>query len=90
MKKILGLISIFIPTVLTVLIINFLFDIVSLKIQGLPIIMPFVLCPIGAVFGFIGYRINKDKIALVGIIFNIVLFIFPILYHVLGTLIGGV
>ncbi|MGE7186068.1 hypothetical protein ACQKKK_19490 [Peribacillus sp. NPDC006672] len=90
MKKILGLISILIPTVLTIFIINFLFDIVSLKIQGLPIIMPFVLCPIGAVLGFVGYRMNRDKIALVGIIFNIVLFIFPILYNVIATLILGV
>lgn len=86
MKKIVGFTSVFIPTVLTVLIINFLFDIVSLKIQGLPIVFPFLLCPLGAILGFIGYKMSRDKLSLVGIIFNIALFVFPILYNVIGTL----
>ena len=89
MKKILGLISVLIPTVLAVFIINFLFDIISLDIQGLPIVLPFILCPLGAALGFLGYKMNQDKISLVGIIFNIILFVFPILYNIIVILTQG-
>lgn len=89
MKKTLGLISVLIPTVLAVFIINFLFDIISLNIQGLPIILPFILCPLGVALGFLGYKMNQDKISLVGIIFNIILFVFPILYNIIVILTQG-
>ncbi|MDM5212993.1 hypothetical protein QUF94_16365 [Peribacillus sp. NJ4] len=89
MQKIPGLISILIPSVLTLLIINFLFDIVSLKIQGMPLVFPFILCPIGAILGSVGYKMNRDKLSLVGIIFNIILFLFPILYNIVAILTQG-
>ncbi|WP_350301393.1 hypothetical protein [Peribacillus frigoritolerans] len=89
MQKIPGLISVLIPSVLTLLIINFLFDIVSLKIQGMPLVFPFILCPIGAIFGFVGYKMNRDKLSLAGIIFNIILFLFPILYNIVAILTQG-
>ncbi|WP_338749061.1 hypothetical protein [Bacillus sp. FJAT-52991] len=89
MKKILGITSVFIPAVLALFIINFLFDIVTLKIQGLPLVLPFVLCPVGAIFGFVGYKMNRDKLSFTGIIFNIILFVFPVIYNVMVTLIQG-
>lgn len=89
MKKTLGVMSILTPTVLTIFIINFLFDIVSIKIQGLPIVIPFILCPIGAALGFTEYYINRDKISSVGLFFNIILLVFPILYNIIGALIQG-
>ncbi|WP_270181265.1 hypothetical protein [Alkalihalobacillus sp. CinArs1] len=90
MKKTLSLISIIIPIVLSVLIINFLLDGIALRIQGLPIVLPIVLCPVGAAFGVMGYRMNKDHLSRIGIIFNLVLFIFPIAYNIVGTLSHGV
>ena len=46
-KNVIGLISILIPIVTTVLIINFLLDIVTLeKIEGLPLFLPFIVGPI--------------------------------------------
>lgn len=89
MKSILGFLSVLIPSVLTVFIINFLFEIVPLKIQGLPIVLPFIVCPVGAILGFFSYTINRNKLALFGLIFNIVLFIFPVLFNVIATVIGG-
>ncbi|MGG4265885.1 hypothetical protein [Peribacillus simplex] len=89
MQKIPGLISILIPSVLTLLIINFLFDIFSLKIQGMPLVFPFILCPIGAILGFVGHQMRRDKLSLVGIIFNIILFLFPILFNIVATITLG-
>ncbi|WP_027953785.1 hypothetical protein [Halobacillus kuroshimensis] len=89
-KKMLSVGSILIPTVLTILIVNFLFGIVPLNIQGLPINLPFILCPIGAVLGLIGYKMNRDNLARAGMIFNIGLFLFPIAFNIIGTLSGGV
>lgn len=89
LKPILGFISALIPTVLSVFIINFLFDIVPLKIQGLPIVLPFALCPIGAIVGFFGYTQNRNKLALFGLIFNGILFIFPVIFNIIATVIGG-
>lgn len=86
----LGVLSILFPIVLGLLILNFFTDIIPLeKIQGLPVLMPLFLYPFGAVIGFLGYKRNRDTLSLVGIIANVVLFLFPIFYHILGTLIMG-
>ncbi|MYL39161.1 hypothetical protein GLV97_15200 [Halobacillus litoralis] len=89
-KKLISVGSILIPTVLTILIVNFLFDIVPLNIQGLPLVLPFVICPIGAALGLIGYKMNRDNLARAGMIFNIGLFLFPIAFNIIGTVSGGV
>ena len=88
---VLGLLSVLLPVVIALLIINFFTGIIIMdQLQGLPIIMPLFICPIGAVLGFVSYRANKNKLSLIGIIANILLFLFPIVYNVLGTLIMGV
>ncbi|MDQ0159482.1 hypothetical protein [Alkalibacillus salilacus] len=90
-KSLLGVVSTIIPFVLLVLIINFFLGLVPIdKIQGLPLIFPIILCPIGAIIGFVSYRLHKDKLSLIGIVFNIILFLFPIVYHVFGILAFGV
>ncbi|MEN1938931.1 hypothetical protein AAIE21_26260 [Paenibacillus sp. 102] len=90
-NSILGGISITIAVILAALVINFLTGLVPLeKIQGLPMIMPFPIAPIGAIIGFIGYRMNKDKLSLWGIILNIVMFLVPIVYNIVATLLFGV
>ncbi|WP_271399310.1 hypothetical protein [Salinicoccus roseus] len=89
--NILGVISILIPTILSILILNFFLGIIPTeKFQGMPLIMPIILCPIGAIIGSIGYKYRKDRISKAGVIFNVILFLFPITYNILVTLIFGV
>ncbi|SFC84195.1 hypothetical protein SAMN04488168_110103 [Bacillus sp. 491mf] len=89
-SSVLGGISSVFAVVLAALVINFLTGIVPLdKLQGLPIVMPLILAPIGAIIGFVGYSMNKDKLSLWGIIFNIVMFLVPIVYNVVATLVFG-
>lgn len=52
--------------------------------------MPFIIAPIGAIIGFVGYRMNKDTWSLWGIILNIVMFLVPIVYNVVAILFFGV
>ncbi|MGG3574610.1 hypothetical protein ABES25_05680 [Bacillus gobiensis] len=87
---IIELISIIIPSVLTLLIINSFTEIVPLKIQVLPIIMPILFCPIGELLGFISYKKYRDKLSLVGIVFNIVLFLFSAFYPIIAVFLFGV
>ncbi|MFD2705847.1 hypothetical protein [Salibacterium lacus] len=90
-KRITGVVSVGIPLLLLFLILNFFSGLIPMdNMQGLPVILPIFLCPIGAVIGFVSYRLYKDKWSLIGIVFNIVMFLFPILYHVIGTVIFGV
>lgn len=90
-SSILGGISIAIAVILAALVINFLTGLVPLeKIQGLPIIMPFIIAPIGVIIGFVGYRMNKDTWSLWGIILNIVMFLVPIVYNIVAILFFGV
>ncbi|TYR81310.1 hypothetical protein FZC66_05475 [Priestia megaterium] len=85
-----GLISILIPTVTAIFVLNFLLAVVPIpKMEGLPLIFPIFLCPIGLLFAFIGYIQNKDGLSLLGIILNLILFLFPIVYHIFGTLLFG-
>lgn len=87
----LGVLSIFFPIVLGLLILNFFTNIIPLdKLQGLPVLMPLFLCPFGAVIGLLGYKRNRDTLSLVGIIANIILFLFPVFHHILGTILMGV
>lgn len=91
LSHILGAVSVLIPFLLLVLIINFFAGVVAIgEFSGLPILMPIILCPIGAVIGLAAYRLNKDKLSLTGIVLNMILFLIPILYHLIGTVIFGV
>lgn len=90
-RNLAGIVSILIPLLLLLLIINFFLGLAPIeKIQGLPVIMPIILCPIGAAIGFVSYRMQRDMLSLIGMISNFILFLFPILYHVIGTLLFGV
>ncbi|MEZ2459011.1 hypothetical protein ACBR55_10570 [Salinicoccus roseus] len=89
--SILGVVSVLIPLILSILILNFFLEIVTNeKIQGLPLILPLFLCPVGTVVGAVGYGYRKDQISRIGIISNIILFLFPIAYNIFATLIFGV
>ncbi|MBU8919152.1 hypothetical protein BGM25_24220 [Bacillus sp. FJAT-29953] len=72
-------------------IVNFLFDIITLeKIQGLPIFFPFIFCSVGLFFASKAFQIKRSSMALGAIIANSVLFLFPFIYMMGGTLIFGV
>lgn len=91
MKLALKIFSIFVPSLLTLLIINRLFDIIYIpKIEGLPLLLPLVLCPIPAIIAFVTYYIDRDKLSLIGIIFNLLLFVlFPFGYGIIVTFLFG-
>ncbi|QSX23936.1 hypothetical protein [Priestia megaterium] len=89
--NILGVLSIIIALTMTLLIVNFLSGFIEIKdLQGLPILVPAFVAPFSAACGIIGYFLNRGKISLFGIIFNIILFLVPFVYMILGTLFLGV
>ncbi|MFB6466783.1 hypothetical protein ACE38V_08135 [Cytobacillus sp. Hz8] len=74
-----------------IFIVNFMFDITTLeKIQGLPVFFPLVFCSLGLFFASKAYQIKKSALTLGAIIANSVLFLFPFIYMIGGTLIFGV
>lgn len=73
-----------------IFIVNFFFDIITLKkIQGLPIFFPLIFCFIGLFFASKAYSIQKSALTLSVIIANLVLFLFPFIYMIGGTLLFG-
>lgn len=74
-----------------ILIFNFLFNIVPLeKIQGMPVFLPLLFCPIGIFFALRAYTTRKRAISFIGAIANGLLFLFPIMYMIIGTALFGV
>lgn len=74
-----------------IFIVNFMFDITTLeKIQGLPVFFPLVFCSLGLFFASKAYQIKKSALTLGAIIANSVLFLFPFIYMIGGTLIFDV
>ncbi|WP_318011127.1 hypothetical protein [Clostridium sp. FP2] len=89
-KSVNGKISIGISIILILLILNLIFEIMPIrKIEGLPILLPLFISPIGILLGIIPLRIHKDKLALIGVITNMLLWLVPIAYFTIGTLIFG-
>ncbi len=85
-----SVISLAIPIVVTILIINVFFGLFPLpKLQGLSVMFPIFSSPLGIILGFIGLRKYKDKASLWGIIANGVLGVVPFAYWTLGVLIWG-
>jgi len=73
-----------------IFIVNFFFDIITFeKIQGLPVFLPLIFCSIGLIFASKAYRIQKSALTLSAIIANLVLFLFPFIYMIGGTLLFG-
>jgi hypothetical protein len=92
-NTLLGKISIGIVVALLVVFINEFVQVIpthKTKLQGILIFLPIVIAPIGVILGLAPLRKSKDIIAKWGVILNIILFLCPILYMILGTLISGV
>ena len=90
--SIFGIVSLSIAVALSVLILNHFLQIVPLqktKFQGLAVLLPIVISPIGIITGIIGLRKARDRMSLLGVVVNLLLFSFPMFYWVVGTLIWG-
>lgn len=89
-KLLLGKISLGISIILICLILNLFFNIINLeKIEGLPLVIPLFVSPIGLILGLIGFYNSKDKISLIGVITNLLLLLFPFAYFFIVTLTIG-
>lgn len=83
-------ISIFIPTIFILLIVNHLFQLTYFqKLQGAPILLAPFAGFMGIILGIISLRLPDKKAAIVGIICNILIIVFPFIYMTLGTIIFG-
>ncbi|WP_252230618.1 hypothetical protein [Clostridium sp. ZBS15] len=87
----LGGISLGIPIIVFMFILNWLFDITAYqKFEGMPLMLAPYICSIGVILALISRKLSDNKLWKIGIIFNILLIIAPFLYWHLGTLIFGV
>ena len=84
------IISILIPILLTLLITNFVFGIISTTLQGIPIFLPLIFCPIGIILAFISFKADKNRWSKIGLILNTVLFFSPFIWMIGGTILFGV
>lgn len=89
-NKIGTVISILIPILLTLLIINFVYKIIPTTFQGLPIFLPLFFCPIGIILAFISFKADKNGWSKIGLILNTVLFFTPFIWMIGGTVLFGV
>lgn len=86
-QTLLGKISIGIAFMTIVMQINVFIQIVPAP--GILLLSPLFIAPVGLILGLIPLKESKDKIAKWGVILNIILFLYPILYYILATLIVG-
>lgn len=87
----LSTISICIPMVIFILILNWFFKITPYqKLQGLPLMISIFVCPIAIILGIVSSKISNNRFWKIGVIFNLILFFLPFLYWFFGTLIFGV
>lgn len=88
---ILNIVSLMIPLVMLILILNWLFKITPYQsLEGMPIMICPITCLIGAVIARISFKINSSALSKISLIFNLMLILAPLLYWHIGTLILGV
>lgn len=88
--NILGIISLIIPVSIFVLILNWFFKITPYqRLEGLPLLITPFTSPVGFILGVISIKMYDNDLGKYGIIGNVILFILPVAYWILGTLIWG-
>ncbi|WP_326197504.1 hypothetical protein [Bacillus mojavensis] len=87
-KKAAVIFSFAFPIISAILILN-LTGIISMAWQGMPVLFPLLLSPIGIMMALVSIKTNK-RWAIWGIILNSVLFLFPFFWFIGGTLLFGV
>lgn len=86
-----GIISLAIPLIIFMFILNWFFKITPYqKLEGTPLMLTPLICPIGILFGFMSIKTELNKLGKLGIIFNVILITLPFLYWILGTLIEAI
>lgn len=88
-----GPISLGIALILAMIIINEFVQVIpthTTRLQGILILSPLVIAPVGVVLGVIALRKGMDYAAVWGILLNAMLHLFPRLYFVCGYIIFGV
>lgn len=87
----LGIISLVIPTVILILILNWFFQITPYqRLEGMPLLITPFICPISIILGIISIKITPNKWVKLGVIVNVILFFAPSAYWHFGTLFFGV
>ncbi len=89
-RNTLGIISFTIPLISFMFILNWFFKITPYqKLEGMPLMLTPLICPIGILFGILSIKTRPNKLAKWSIIFNAILISLPFLYWTLGTLVFG-
>ncbi len=57
------------------------------KLEGMPLMLTPLICPIGILFGVLSIKTMPNKLGKWSIIFNGILIALPFLYWILGTLV---
>ncbi|MCY7750682.1 hypothetical protein MOB47_03485 [Bacillus inaquosorum] len=81
--------SITIPIISAILIINFITGVISIPWQGMPVLFPLILSPIGIILSLASIKAKK-RCAVYGIVLNAIMFLFPFFWFIGGTLLFGV
>lgn len=88
--NIFSIISFIIPLIIFILILNWFFEITPYqKLEGIPLMLTPLICPIGILFGVLSIKITPNKLGKWSIIFNAILILLPFLYWTLGTIFLG-
>ncbi|MED4799075.1 hypothetical protein [Bacillus atrophaeus] len=88
-KKSAAIFSITIPIISAILIIIFITGVISIPWQGMPVLFPLILSPIGIILSLVSIKANK-RCAVYGIVLNAIMFLFPFFWFIGGTLLFGV
>ncbi|RKD69566.1 hypothetical protein ATL39_2986 [Sinobaca qinghaiensis] len=72
------------------LLFHFFFSITSTGNEGVAVFFPLISGPVGFALAWKVYKEKGHRMALIGALVNGVLFFFPFLYMMLGTMILGV
>ncbi|WP_370513114.1 hypothetical protein [Bacillus sp. AR2-1] len=79
------IISILIPVVMILFIVNFIYDIFLNLFFGIAIFLPLFLCPLGSILAISSYKEDENIWAVIGIILNVIVFFVPFIW-----IIGGI
>ncbi|WHH59283.1 hypothetical protein [Petroclostridium sp. X23] len=86
-----GIISMSMPIVLISLILNWFFRITPYqKLEGMPLLLAPLVSAVGFILGLLSLKKRDSRLAKCSLVMNVMLFILPFVYWVMGTLLFGV
>ncbi|MBO1582097.1 hypothetical protein [Bacillus sp. XF8] len=80
------IISILIPVLLILFIVNVTNTVIITVFFGVSIFLPILLCPIGLILAVLSYKVDKNTGAKIGIILNVVAFLIPFILMIRGVM----